>query len=76
MSVPTNLRYAVATQAGWRSVAHNPFGMGWSMSRFREHPTEAVISDALKSAFRDRAFPQYLQAYGSVRKRFCDGADS
>ena len=59
----------LATQR-WRSVAHNPFGMGWSTSRFREHPTEAYISDALKIAWRDQRYPQYLEAFSTVRERF------
>jgi hypothetical protein len=59
----------LATQP-WRSVAHNPFGMGWSTSRFREHPTEAYISDALKIAWRDQRYPQYLQAFATIRERF------
>jgi hypothetical protein len=61
----------LATQP-WRSVAHNPFGMGWSTSRFREHPTEAYISDALKIAWRDQRYPQYLQAFATIRERFRD----
>lgn len=64
----------LATQPQWRSVAHNPFGMGWSMSRFREHPTDAFISDALKMAYRDQRYPQYLQAFVAVRERFRQGA--
>lgn len=60
----------LATQPQWHSVAHNPFGMGWSMSRFRDHPTDAFISDALKIAFRDQRYPQYLQAFAAVRERF------
>jgi hypothetical protein len=63
----------LATQA-WRSVAHNPFGMGWSTSRFREHPTEAYISDALKIAWRDQRYPQYLQAFATIRERFRSAA--
>ena len=63
----------LATQP-WRSVAHNPFGMGWSVSRFREHPTEAYISDALKIAWRDQRYPQYLQAFATIRERFRSGA--
>lgn len=63
----------LATQP-WRSVAHNPFGMGWSVSRFREHPTEAYISDALKIAWRDQRYPQYLQAFAAIRERFRAGA--
>jgi hypothetical protein len=58
----------------WRSVAYNPFGMGWSGSRFREYPTDAVISDALKMAFRDRRYPQYMEAFAAVRERFRAGA--
>ncbi len=64
----------LATQPQWRSQAHNPYGFGWSMSRFRQHPTEAVISDALKMAWREHRFPQYLQAYLTVRERFRQGA--
>jgi len=64
----------LATQPRWRSVAYNPFGMCWSMSRFNEYPTEAVISDALKRAYRDQRFPEYLHAFGKIRQRFCEGA--
>jgi hypothetical protein len=63
----------LATQPRWRSVAHNPFGFGWSMSRFRSHPTEAYISDALKMAWREQACPEYLQAFATVRNRFSQG---
>lgn len=66
----------LTTQPQWRSLAHNPFGMGWSMSRFRDHPTDAVISDALKMAWRDQRFPQYLQAFAGVRQRFLGTAAS
>ncbi|MBI3368555.1 MAG: hypothetical protein HY021_08965 [Burkholderiales bacterium] len=64
----------LATQPRWRSLAYNPFGMAWSMSRFREHPTDAYISDALKRAWRDERYPQYLQAFVEVRERFRQGA--
>ena len=64
----------LATQPQWRSLAYNPYGFGWSMSRFREHPTEAVISDALKMAWRDQRYPQFLQAFMTVRERFRNGA--
>lgn len=64
----------IVTNPRWRSVAYNPFGMGWSMSRFREHPTDAVISDALKVAFRNQRYPQYMQAFSAVRERFRSGA--
>lgn len=54
----------------WRTHAVNPFRFAWSMTRFREHPIEAVISDALKTAYRDRPYPEYLQAYGRIREVF------
>ena len=60
----------LATQPQWRSVPHDPFGMGWSVSRFREHPHEAYVSDALKRAFRDTGWPHYMQAFAQVRQRF------
>ena len=71
------LRYAIPAlvlqPTAWRSHAANPFTMCWSMSRFREHPMEAVMSDALKVAYRDQGFPQYLQAYLQLRERFRNG---
>ncbi len=60
----------LTVQPQWRSQAYNPFGFGWSASRLREHPTEAVISDALKIAWRDSRYPQYIQAFATVRERF------
>ena len=60
----------LATQPRWRSVPHDPFGMGWSMSRFRDHPQDAFVSDALKRAFRDTGWPHYMQAFAQVRQRF------
>lgn len=64
----------LATEPKWRSVAHNPYGFGWSMSRMRQYPTEAYMSDALKLAWREQGFPQYLQAFMAVRERFRQGA--
>jgi len=57
----------------WRSVAADPFNMGWSASRFRDYPREAIISDALKIAYRDQGFPEYLQAFAKVREHFSAG---
>jgi hypothetical protein len=57
----------------WRSVAADPFTMGWSMSRFREYRHEAAISDALKLAHRERGFPEYLQAFARLRDHFSAG---
>ncbi len=60
----------LATQPRWRSVPHDPFGFGWSVSRFREFPQEAFVSDALKRAWRDTGWPEYLQAFAGIRERF------
>jgi len=54
----------------WRTVAADPFTMGWSTARFREYPQEAVISDALKIAFREQGFPEYLVAFNKIREHF------
>lgn len=51
----------------WRTKAANPFTMGWSMSRAREHPIEVYISDALKIAMREQNFPEYLTAFTKIR---------
>jgi hypothetical protein len=63
----------LATQPRWRSVPHDPFGFGWSVSRLREHPQEAFMSDALKRAWRDTRWPEYMQAFATVRDRFVGG---
>ena len=63
----------LATQP-WRSRACSPFDTAWSLSRLRAHPMDAVISDALKIAFRDHRHPQYLTAYVAIRERFRAGA--
>ena len=60
----------------WRSVAADPYNMAWSASRFRDYPQEAIISDALKIAFREQGFPEYLQAFNKVREHFAAGKPS
>ena len=66
----------LATQPRWRSLPHDPFGFGWSTARFREHPQEAFVSDALKRAWRDTRWPEYMQAFAGVRERFVSAAPS
>ncbi|OGA99821.1 MAG: hypothetical protein A3E25_01090 [Burkholderiales bacterium RIFCSPHIGHO2_12_FULL_69_20] len=61
--------YLLSTQPQWRSVAANPYGFGWSMSRLREFPTEAVISDALKMALRETGWGEYRKAFAEIRAR-------
>ncbi len=59
----------LATQPRWRTSAANPFTMGWSKSRLARFPHEALLSDALKIAFRDQRYPQYLQAFAQLREQ-------
>ena len=54
----------------WRTKAANPFTMGWSMSRFRNHPIDAYISDALKIAMHEQGYTEYIQAYSKIRQKF------
>ena len=54
----------------YRTVAYNPYGMGWSMSKFRDNPNNAYINDALKMAFRELGFPQYMDAFNAMRNQF------
>jgi hypothetical protein len=65
--------FLLATQPQWRTKAADPFTMGWSMTRFREHPTQAFISDALKIAFREQGYPEYMAAFAQVRDHFATG---
>ena len=65
--------FLLATQPQWRTKAADPFIMGWSMTRFREHPTQAFISDALKIAFREQGYPEYMAAFAQVRDHFATG---
>ena len=66
----------LSTDPRWRVKAADPFGFGWSMTRFRQHPHEAVLSDALKTAYLKTGFPEYLRAYGEIRARFAAGAQA
>jgi hypothetical protein len=61
--------FLLATQPQWRTRAADPYGYVWSMTRLREHPTEAFISDALKIAFREQGFPEYMRAYNHIRRQ-------
>ena len=60
----------LAIEPRWRSVAADPYTMCWSTARFRDYPHEAVISDALKIAFREQGFPEYLAAFTKIREHF------
>ncbi|MEY5099438.1 MAG: hypothetical protein RJA36_2157 [Pseudomonadota bacterium] len=53
----------------WRTKSANTFQFAWSgtnLSRFRQ---EAIISDALKMAYRDQGFQEYMDCFASIRAR-------
>jgi hypothetical protein len=51
------------------TLSANPWAMGWSMSRLRQFPQEAIISDALKMAMRKHGFDEYKHTYSQIRNR-------
>lgn len=57
----------------WRAVACNPFDMAWSATRLHDYPVEAYVCDALKMAWREQPFGQYLQAFSVLRQRVQSG---
>lgn len=66
----------LTTEPRWRTKAADPYRFAWSTSRFRERPHDAVISDALKSAYLRHGFPEYLGAFATIRRRFGTEADA
>lgn len=53
----------------FRVVSANTFNFGWSTSRFRDQPEDVYINDALKMAFRESGFPQYMDAFRKMREK-------
>ena len=68
--------WLLTVQPHWRTHVANPFIMAWSSSRLRERPMEAVMSDALKLAYREHGFPQYLNAFAALRQTLPGGQAS
>jgi hypothetical protein len=53
----------------YKTAVANPFTTGWSMAKFRQHPEDAYINDALKIAFKELGFPQYMDAFRLMREK-------
>jgi len=51
----------------YKVAVANTFQFAWSMSKLRDIPEYSYISDALKMAFRENGFPQYMDAYRKIR---------
>ncbi len=60
-------------EPAWRARSADSFTFAWSASRMREHPTQAIISDALKIAFREQPHPEYMNAFAHIRNSFIQG---
>ena len=57
-------------QPQWRSMAADPYALGqWPTESLRDDPTDAIVSDALKFAWRQQGWPEYLNAFSQVRTR-------
>ena len=54
----------------YKVAVANTFKFGWSMSKFRNQPESVYINDALKMAFREHGFPEYMDAYRTIRGNF------
>lgn len=59
----------------FRVATANSFNFGWSTSRFRDCPELSYINDALKRAYRDTGFSQYMQAFIDNRAKFASGSE-
>jgi hypothetical protein len=58
----------LALEPRWRAKAADPYSFAWSatpLGRFRQ---EAVLSDALKLAYRRQGFGEYLSAFSRLRE--------
>lgn len=53
----------------WHGRTFNPFALAWSSTRLNQFRLEAVLSDALKIAMREQGFPEYRQAFATLRQR-------
>ena len=61
--------FILSTQKRFRSVRYDAVKPSWSTSGLNAFPTEAVVSDALKIAFRETGDPEYIAAFGSLRQK-------
>lgn len=60
----------LAAQPQWRVASADSFRFAWSgFEAFNRDRDLAVISDALKMAFREHGWPEYMTAYQNIRTR-------
>jgi hypothetical protein len=63
----------LALQPRWRVAAHSPFGHRHASEPDLGSPSLLLACDALKLAYRQQPFPQYLQAFQSLRQQIAAG---
>jgi hypothetical protein len=60
----------LATQPHWQPASANSFQFAWSgFEAFHRDRDLAVISDALKVAYRAHPWPEYIKAFENIRAR-------
>jgi predicted O-linked N-acetylglucosamine transferase (SPINDLY family) len=62
--------YLLTKNDDWRSIRYNPFDMAWSASALSHYPHEAVLSDALKIAYKETRDKKYLEGFYRIRNEF------
>jgi hypothetical protein len=64
----------LAMQPQWRTAAADPYLHGrWPTEALRADPTDAIVSDALKHALRQQGWPEFANAFGTIRQRVIGG---
>jgi hypothetical protein len=53
----------------FKCVPANLWEMGWGKVGFENYPEEIIILDALKIAFNENKFPEYINLYDKIRKK-------
>ena len=51
----------------WKTKSANTFNFAWSGTRLSQFRKEAIMSDALKIAYRDQGFPEYIECFSNIR---------
>jgi hypothetical protein len=59
----------LSLESDWRVATADTFSFAWSaFQSFNGNPERAYQSDALKMAFRECGYPQYMLAYEAIRR--------
>jgi hypothetical protein len=61
------ISYLLATSGRWSSRAYNPMRLPYGSSRVAKFKDELAELDALKIAYRETGYVEYLHAYSRIR---------